>query len=830
MMAVNATTSNLSVTTRFQLASSRALKQRCEEVTSIINDSSVRDLHAIFPLLLESLFGFNNSPGWGLKTVTKQTHPSEFQALRMFLSPQGSLMTMVSKLQSDNYLRYDFLVSCLPAPSRHAIQEGVIPLLYGNKFSYQSQGRPANVISLNAFEYFLFHFAYYIVYPKNKNMNFWSNPTECIYPTILEDYMNYFLPIDNTNASLLSGGNPGSSPGHSPQSPYSRKSPSFQTPHGSSLQQRSHSQHYQSPSFSGLIRGAASTQVRSPSQATMKSDPSAHEQWRSETFAQILAEFWLNQNSLDVRDRSLSEQFAESFRPSHDHVRVVRMMVKHLHYFANSAKDTTITSPYQQHIEWPLDDLKRTIIPHIFQKKLYAFLRHGFDKWPLDASFRLMLETWLSFIQPWRYVEDRRFTTSRVETKDKSVPPKWSKFIADNLLFYTTLFIDFLPRAYRQDLSASKNALMLFRVSKIYATQNLAEMIEEAEGLLYEQATPSISRLGFEPSRPLSAGGSFLSPVRPPSSAVLKQQLAELEGQGFIYKPLFAEEMQSLIQQLLGKILHAQSTLKLLSRPDGGPSGGFMHLLGLDTLMDLNQQIATSSSYRDPDGYDDPHTDVKKVDSHLHQALQYLSSVFKVDPPTASETSVTWGSISDGKDESKSHLPDMIDGELTPLGRYQLANGLRKFDIVYQGDPDLQPIRSFENPALVRLLYRISSSINTQAGDKIEELCSRTDMIGRLAKQYFSPPSISSWQPYLASSSSSPICRRKLATLKPRLSLRFLGSYQNIGYILGFFMFCYVYNIGFVFGIVLVLFLVLLYGLVRVLLSSRKKNSATNGQ
>ncbi|TMS01411.1 Sphingomyelin phosphodiesterase 4, partial [Larimichthys crocea] len=61
-------------------------------------------------------------------------------------------------------------------------------------------------------------------------------------------------------------------------------------------------------------------------------------------------------------------------------------------------------------------------------------------------------------------------------------------------------------------------------------------------------------------------------------------------------------------------------------------------------------------------------------------------------------------------------LPDCIQGEngliLTDLGRRQIISGLRRFDIHYQGDPELQPIRSYENALLVRLFYRISSLIN----------------------------------------------------------------------------------------------------------------------
>ena len=41
-----------------------------------------------------------------------------------------------------------------------------------------------------------------------------------------------------------------------------------------------------------------------------------------------------------------------------------------------------------------------------------------------------------------------------------------------------------------------------------------------------------------------------------------------------------------------------------------------------------------------------------------------------------------------------------------------MINGLRKFEVKYSGDPELQPICSYENPALVRLLYNLSTHLN----------------------------------------------------------------------------------------------------------------------
>lgn len=46
---------------------------------------------------------------------------------------------------------------------------------------------------------------------------------------------------------------------------------------------------------------------------------------------------------------------------------------------------------------------------------------------------------------------------------------------------YTKLFVGFLSRALRTDLVSPKNALMVFRVAKVFAQPNLAEMIQKGE-------------------------------------------------------------------------------------------------------------------------------------------------------------------------------------------------------------------------------------------------------------------------------------------------------------------------------------------------------------
>ena len=105
-----------------------------------------------------------------------------------------------------------------------------------------------------------------------------------------------------------------------------------------------------------------------------------------------------------------------------------------------------------------------------FQKKLYMFLRHTLEHWPLDASFRLFLETWLSYIQPWRYVVN----APKGGDAEKVVDLKWQTFVAENLLFFTLFLQKIILRFLRVELCSTKTSLMLYRISKVsYFNKNI---------------------------------------------------------------------------------------------------------------------------------------------------------------------------------------------------------------------------------------------------------------------------------------------------------------------------------------------------------------------
>lgn len=76
----------------------------------------------------------------------------------------------------------------------------------------------------------------------------------------------------------------------------------------------------------------------------------------------------------------------------------MRILVKQLHAFGNSADlDNTSMS------------ILRKLAQPMMNARIYPFLKSIIARWPLDSSLSVVLELWLSYIQPWRYTYDRHF-------------------------------------------------------------------------------------------------------------------------------------------------------------------------------------------------------------------------------------------------------------------------------------------------------------------------------------------------------------------------------------------------------------------------------------
>ncbi|XP_045253707.2 sphingomyelin phosphodiesterase 4 isoform X4 [Macaca fascicularis] len=716
--------------------------QQCQDLVKVIEDFPAKELHTIFPWLVESIFGSLDGVliGWNLRCLQGRVNPVEYSIVMEFLDPGGPMMKLVYKLQAEDY-KFDFPVSYLP------------PL----------------PVSLHV------------------------RTSDCAYFILVDRYLSWFLPTEGSVPPPLSSSPGGTSPSPPPRTP--------------AMPFASYGLHHTS-----LLKRHISHQT------SVNADPASHEIWRSETLLQVFVEMWLHHYSLEMYQKMQSPHaklevlhyrlsvssalyspaqpslqalhaYQESFTPTEEHVLVVRLLLKHLHAFANSLKPEQASPSAHSHATSPLEEFKRAAVPRFVQQKLYLFLQHCFGHWPLDASFRAVLEMWLSYLQPWRYAPDKQAPGS--DSQPRCVSEKWAPFVQENLLMYTKLFVGFLNRALRTDLVSPKHALMVFRVAKVFAQPNLAEMIQKGEQLFLEPELVISHRQHRLFTAPTFTG-SFLSPWPPAvtdASFKVKNHVYSLEGQDCKYTPMFGPEARTLVLRLAQLITQAKHTAKSISDQCAeSPAGhSFLSWLGFSSMD-------TNGSYPANDLDEMGQDSVRKTDEYLEKALEYLRQIFRLSEAQLRQFTLALGTTQD--ENGKKQLPDCIVGEdgliLTPLGRYQIINGLRRFEIEYQGDPELQPIRSYEIASLVRTLFRLSSAINRRFAGQMAALCSRDDFLGSFCRYHLTEPGLASRHLL------SPVVRRQVAgyTRGPRLSLRFLGSYRTLVSLLLAFLVASLFCVG----------------------------------
>ncbi|XP_022186537.2 sphingomyelin phosphodiesterase 4 isoform X2 [Nilaparvata lugens] len=670
------------------------LHARCEMISKYVSECTNKELESLLPVLVEEIFGISNQVGWNLRLIKFDSNAHDYDVLFKFLHPSGPVFKLCYKLLSDCHLKYEFQLSFLPAKVQQMINDGMVLPFYTDKLQYDHKTRTPISLALNPFEFYMFHFVYHLMNPNIQTSADSSQYMhwESLYLRLAEEYLNTFLPCNGSTVYPITNLYSGTSPTPRPHIPVATR-----------------------PARSPMLLRQSVLLKQSPTSPTHTSSPTSPmlEIWRSELLARLCVDFWLGSFNNHSQTNSM---FSQQSLPTGEHLWVVRFMVKHLHYFSNSLIEDSSA----------MDELKRVIIPSS-QGKLYEFLKHTMQHWPLDTSFRLILETWLSYIQPWRYIDPLR----KPITSDDSpmvVEPRWFPFIAENLLAYSLIFQLLLTRFSRVDLATPKNAFMLFRVTKVFAQINVIDLLREAEGSLEE-------------------GGQLRSSSK--WSAVVRQHILDLEGPGFQYQSLFSAETRAELVKFQGQIQTAMITARrrLAAETENHQKGGFLSWFTMAT-SDFEYSI----------------DERRKVNFHLQAALNSITSIFRLEASEA-PTSCVNDSFFD----------------TTPTNNCSDQSVLywkkKQKEIKYEGDPDLQPIRSFENAILVRLLYQIALWINLTYRGEIGRLYYRQDCLGGVARQMLEGPRVIRTYDKSGPLGYSP---RISYSLPPRLSLRLLAHHRTL--------------------------------------------------
>lgn len=706
------------------------LVQRCKEIATLIDESSTTELQHVFSILIDSLFGITDNIGWGLHSITFKKCAHEYETLCNFLNPQGPVFSLCYKLLPDCYLKYNFPVSFLPIKVRLMLEEGVIPPFYLDKIRDDQGTRGVSALNMNPFEYYIFHFAYHLTNPwlqVQQQENVWVN-WETVYVQLAHCYLYHFLPRDNSSVLPII-------------SPYIRKTPQRK------LVQSPESKRMQTPR---LLRTSILSPGSPNSSSSVPQQQCLPEVWRSETVVQVFLDFWVEYVENHQLNPRLNTSYSASIPRRHsihsgEHIRLVRAFIKTLHEFANSATGDKSA----------MDELKRIILPSV-QGKIYTFLRKAIHHWPLDSSFRLILEAWLSFIQPWRYISGITFSKEgKAEEEERGKihdAYRWMPFIAHNLLAYTAIFQQLLPRFMRTDLIAPKNALMLFRVTKVFSQPYLAKIICEIENHMDD--------VGLSRSR--VSTNQWASTVR--------QQILELEGPTYQYVLMFSMATISQVVCLLSTVKQAHLTATSLIDALEKKRKNRPFLLALWEFINGEDYSSDDISIEER----------RRVPIYLANAQQQLIEIFEIKvediPQVAIEADQEYHeSILSTSFCHQSQMDSSLDTSRPGIFVPDQKDRQTCKYIEYMGDPELQPVRSNECTFLVKNLYKLCTYINVKYRYKITKMYHRSGFFGSISRQILQSPTKVVKLPKRTQNGFSSGYEERIPA---RLSLRPLANYR----------------------------------------------------
>lgn len=593
-----------------------SLAQRCMELNNLIKEkfatNASRTVLGQFKPIVESIFGIESQDeaggemrrcqtgGWQLRTLTRTSNPMDFDAVVSFLHPDGVFFALIKSLMTETSAKFEFPVSEFPLCFRSMIENGTAPPFFANKIISNSFISVSNLI-LNAFEFYIFHFALYIL-NNDSSMELLNEPA---YFTLLKIYLDSFVPVENVarTTDMMNAGQTGSAQQSSLWQSLSSRTSNL-------LNMATTSNHGQSPPslFKPSLFSQGFATSNRPGNPGQMSTPGpllygqgAHLgsiEWRCSTCLLMLTELWFGNiptpktnyvfqvTTLD----DLSFPDTQPYSANIDQMTAVRIIIKHLHSFSNSFTYSPLSHVHNQGIA----EIKQAIwtSKYPLQKRLYNFIKVAFKRWPLDYTFRQPLEAWLSYIQPWRYVklnsnefsgdmEDLDGTGRGITLIDvPSVDNHWRNFISDNLLYYTVIFTILVDRLFKLDLSSSRNALMLFRVIKVYSQPGFLVLLKEAEDSVISNSLDHTLNLSISKSTPskvtsdLSAPkGRLLAPsflashgrISTPKAKMgaLEHQISSLESDmNFDYVSLFSNQVKVQLQKLLIEIQKSRLSIK----------------------------------------------------------------------------------------------------------------------------------------------------------------------------------------------------------------------------------------------------------------------------
>lgn len=352
-------------------------------------------------------------------------------------------------------IKFDVPIESLPPKTIQMLNNGRYAIFYSDILNIDPYRRQVSSLQLNAFDYFILHFVLHGMSPLHKQfpaaLTVHNDHLKTVYYFLTADFLCTFLPTD-PNAEVQ------------PSNVYCSVKSAAPIPMSPIVPMRR---------TKYLSRNVISHNFTSNATNIRTAEPSRSSYWRTESVLHLFIDTWLRYDIDGTADL-----------PSSEFIQVVRVLVKQLHSFANSAEiDVT-----------PMASL-RSLAQPMMNAQINNFLRGIIQRWPLDSSFLVVLELWLSYIQPWRYTLNRQIGLDDPQGQ-LCIPQKFEKFIMENAAAYTQIFIQLLPRFERLDFTSLKNVTILYRLARVFSQTNLSQLLR-----IHDRRLLTNEHLTFSPNK-----------------------------------------------------------------------------------------------------------------------------------------------------------------------------------------------------------------------------------------------------------------------------------------------------------------------------------------
>uniref|UniRef100_A0A095AYG6 Sphingomyelin phosphodiesterase 4 n=1 Tax=Schistosoma haematobium TaxID=6185 RepID=A0A095AYG6_SCHHA len=450
---------------------------------------------------------------------------------------------------------------------------------------------------------------------------------------------------------------------------------------------------------------------------------------------------------------------------------------------------------------------------HNIMNRFSRFIVYCFQHWPFDLSFEVVLETWLSSIQPWRY---SGFPQLHTGTRFSSIPwdaplnlkidnenySDWLTFVARHYSLYVGLLLLFMERVTKIDLRVSRNAHMVYRVTKVFSQDGFKMLLLNTEKILSEQqqdATLSnviVSEYQREQSglwnpviistveRVLNC--MMITKVNLQSEVIKKMDKFSSDSDGWFDK--FTKWLCSFL------IFDMDNSDESVNKCIFYLTEGIHSLREFFAIQETFEAVHDISLKPPPNGriqWDDLSASPILTRPHLKSPPTSSKSPSvehpykdNLSPSDFSNSSWNIDACSMPKTFVNSHDSSRYYTKLTPLDRFQIIMGVKRPYVCQQlinREYASTMNASYENRYILTVCKYLENKFTEMMKQHFIRWCSLSGIRGRFARQLLLPSSY----PKQHESQSF------LITNNPRLSFRFLANYYVLLRIIFLYIFSY---------------------------------------